>query len=364
MLSEPLAAAVLKKLESVADERVALAAQLEDPAISSDHRKVRELSIRKTAIDPLADALISYRSGVRELEALRAALVGPDAEFAEMARAEIPLIEARQSSTLESAAAMLVTADDQSVASVLLEVRAGVGGDEAGLWAGDLLTMYQRYAGTRGWKWEPVEVDVDAGMGGVRSAVVTVAGDGVFSDLAQEAGTHCVKRVPATEAAGRVHTSTATVAVMPEPRPVELQLDESEVVEHVTTARGPGGQNVNKVATAVHLIHKPTGIEVRMQETKSQSTNRDKAWRLLRARLFEVQLAAKRAEESAARMSQIGSGDRSERIRTYRYKENMAVDHRLEASFDLAGVLAGGSALSEVIRLLREQETARRLAKI
>ena len=159
-----------------------------------------------------------------------------------------------------------------------------------------------------------------------------------------------------------MHTSTATVAVMPEPRPVELEINIADVVEHVTTARGPGGQNVNKVATAVHLIHKPTGIEVRMQETKSQSTNREKAWRLLRARLFELQLAKKREQESAARLAQIGSGERSERIRTYRYKDNIAVDHRVEQSFDLSGVLAGGKAMDQMVQALVQHETARRLA--
>ena len=363
MLSETLANAVLKRLEAVATEREGIARALEDPGVLADHKQVRDLSIRKSAVDPLADALIAYRTAQREHAELTAASAsGADPDLAELAREELPILLQRQADILDRAAARLVTADDQAVASVMLEVRAGVGGDEAGLWAGDILTMYQRLASVRGWRWEPVDVDTDAGLGGVRAAVVTVAGEGVFAELSQEAGTHCVKRVPATEAAGRVHTSTATVAVMPEPRPVELKLDESEVVEHVTTARGPGGQNVNKVATAVHLIHSPTGIEVRMQETKSQSTNRDKAWRLLRARLFELQLAKSRAEESAHRLAQIGSGDRSERIRTYRYKENMVVDHRLEQSFDLAGVLAAGHALNDMIAALRERETARRLA--
>ena len=362
MLSDTLTIAVLNRLEAAARERDEIARALEDPSVASDHRRVRDLSIRKSALDPLAEALAGVRAAERDREEYAAALAGNDADLAALAREEVPALEKRRAELLESAASRLVTAEDRAVASVLLEVRAGVGGDEAGLWAGDLLSMYQKFAAARRWKWEPVEVDTDSGMGGVRAAVVTVAGEGVFSVLAHEAGTHCVKRVPATEAAGRVHTSTATVAVMPEPRPVELELDEGDVVEHVTTARGPGGQNVNKVATAVHLIHKPTGIEVRMQETKSQSTNREKAWRLLRARLFEVQMARRRADESAQRLAQIGCGDRSERIRTYRYKENQAVDHRLERAFDLQGVLAGGSALVEMTEALAERETARRLA--
>ena len=361
-MSPALAQALLRKLDAVAAERATLSAKLNEPEVLADHRQVRDLSIRKAAIDPLADALDAYRASERERVELEAALTGGDKELAELAKEELPRVKASADKILDDAAARLVTADDRSVASVMLEIRAGVGGDEAGIWANDLLGMYQKYAAGKGWKFEPVELDADPSVGGIRAAVVSVAGEGVFSDLAGEAGTHCVKRVPATEAQGRVHTSTATVAVMPEPRPVELEINIADVVEHVTTARGPGGQNVNKVATAVHLIHKPTGIEVRMQETKSQSTNREKAWRLLRARLFELQLAKKREQESAARLAQIGSGERSERIRTYRYKDNIAVDHRVEQSFDLSGVLAGGKAMDQMVQALVQHETARRLA--
>ncbi len=354
---------IVAKLEEVCAHRDGLAEQLNDPEVLADHTQVRDLSIRKAALDPVADDFVRWRSMTDEAEELRRTVEsGEDPELAEMAREELPELEKKAAELLDALLERLVNADDRQVGSVMLEIRAGAGGDEAGLWANDLLAMYQKLSGRRGWKFEAIELSQDAGMGGLRSGVFNVSGEGVWSELAHEAGTHCVKRVPATESQGRIHTSTATVAVMPEPKEVELTIDPGDVTEHVTTAQGPGGQNVNKVATAVHLIHKPTGIEVRMQETKSQAQNREKAWRLLRARLYEAELARQREEESAQRMSQIGSGDRSERIRTYRYKDNIAVDHRLNESFPLEKTLGGD--LDDVSRGLIDQETARRLAEL
>ena len=350
--------ALLAKLAEIRARRDELARQLEDPSVAADHRRVRELAIQKAAIDDVADDSAEAERLRREAAELEAAAQG-DAELAALAAEELPRLRAGAQELLERALANLVNSDDRAVGSVMLELRAGAGGDEATLWTGDLLAMYQKHAARRGWRFEPIEVTAEPSVGGVRSAIVNVTGEGVWADLTHEAGTHCVKRVPATEAQGRVHTSTATVAVMPEPKEVELHIDPADVDEHVTTAQGPGGQNVNKVATAVHLIHRPTGIEVRMQETKSQGQNREKAWRLLRSRLYELELAKQRAQISAQRLAQIGSGDRSERIRTYRAKENQAVDHRLEQSFDLATMLNGN--LDELSRALRDAETARRL---
>ena len=351
---------LLAKLSDIATEREALARELLDPAVLADHRRVRDLSIRKAALDSVADAFVRYRSLRAEHDELSEAIRdGTDAELAAMARTELPEIEARMREVLEGAVEELVTADDRAIGSVMLEVRAGVGGDEAGLWAADLLRMYQKFAAERGWQVETIEASQDEGLGGVRWAIVNIRGEGVWSDLDHEAGTHCVKRVPATESQGRIHTSTATVAVLPEPREVDVTIDPEDVDEHVTTAQGPGGQNVNKVATAVHLIHRPTGIEVRIQETKSQQQNREKAWRLLRARLYELEIQKQREQEARARNEQIGSGGRAERIRTYRWKEGMVVDHRLNESFGLSGVMEGG--MGEIVEGLRRQEIERRL---
>jgi len=196
----------------------------------------------------------------------------------------------------------------------------------------------------------------------LRSGVLAVSGERVFSNLQFEAGTHCVKRVPATETQGRVHTSTATVAILPEPQEIEIQLDPADVDEHITTAQGPGGQNVNKVATAVHLIHKPTGIEVRMQETKSQAQNREKAWRLLRARLYQRKLKEEHARQAQERAGQIGTGGRAERIRTYRWKESIAVDHRINESFPLQSTMNGD--LGPIADALIAQHTAAKIAAL
>jgi peptide chain release factor 1 len=221
--------------------------------------------------------------------------------------------------------------------------------------------MYQRFAADQGWTVAGIEFSPSE-AGGFKQAIFSVEGDGAWAQLGYEGGTHQVKRVPATEAQGRIHTSTATVAVLPEPEEVEVELDPSDVREMITTAQGPGGQNVNKVATAVHLIHEPTGVDVRIQETKSQAQNREKAWQLLRARLYERQRAEREAVRAEHRKGMIGSGSRAEKIRTYRYKENLVVDHRIGASFNLSEIIAG--RMQPLVDALIEHDTAQRLAAL
>jgi peptide chain release factor 1 len=363
-LLESIPPGVLAKLDQLVSQHDEIDQKLADPAVLTDHRAVRELSIRKAAMAEIVDAYREFRRLAREAEELRAVIAsGADAELAELARAELPDVETRAAAILADVKARLVNADDRKVGSVMLEIRAGTGGDEAALWARDLFDMYQRLAARRKWVFDPLDVSADssgAGGDGIRAAVVNIRGEGVWSELAFEAGVHSVKRVPATEAQGRIHTSTATVAVLPEPEEVEVKIDwAKDVQEDVTTAQGPGGQNVNKVATAVKLLHRPTGIEVRMQESKSQQQNREKARRLMMARLFEFERAKKHAERSAARNAQIGAGDRSEKIRTYRYKEGIVADERLPGEYSLRDTLAGN--MDDLITDLLEQETARRL---
>ena len=356
--------AVRSKLDELAEQYRDTGRQLEDPEVLSDHEKVRDLSIRRAALAPVVEGYQQYLALLSEASDLHAAAEGDDAELAELARDELPKVRAVALERIEAVKAALVSSDDNLVGSVMLEVRAGTGGDEAQLWARDLLAMYEKYAGIAGWTFEALDINADDSHGGIRSATANIKGPGVWAELSFEAGVHSVKRVPATETQGRIHTSTATVAVLPEPKAVEVSIDwANDVTEHVTTSQGPGGQNVNKVATAVHLVHEPTGLEVRMQESKSQHQNREKARRLLLARLYDLQLRQAHAERSAARKGQIGTGERSEKVRVYRYQDGIVADQRLETKFQLRQVLFDGD-LRPIMRALTEQRTAQRLAEL
>jgi len=350
-----------RKLDALLEEDERLEAELLDPEILVDHRAVAKRSMRRSAIESLARDYRQWRKTITEMTELSTLVSGDDAELATIARAELKRLRVDAATLLDEIQSHLVTADDRSIGAIILEIRAGVGGDEAALWAGDLVEMYRRYASRRRWSVEPMDL-TPGEVGGVKACILHIGGAGVWSELAFESGTHQVKRVPATETQGRIHTSTATVAILPEPEEVEITIDPDDVKESITTAQGPGGQNVNKVATAVHLIHKPTGIEVRMQETKSQSQNREKAWQLLRARLYERERAAAAAERTELRNSLIGHAGRAEKIRTYRAKEGIVVDHRLGESMPLEKIMSG--ELDDLITSLTRLEIAQRLAAL
>jgi len=361
VLVEPV---VLKKLEELAAEHAGLARDLEDPAIAADHRAVRDRSVRKAALDPVVADYRDIARALSDIEEMEAALrPGGDAELAQLAREELPALQGNLAALMQRVKAALVQSEDNQVGSIMLECRAGTGGDEAALWAGDILDMYRRYATRRGWSFEVLDLQAESNAGGVRSAVVNVRGPGVWTAMNFEAGVHSVKRVPATEAQGRVHTSTATVAVLPEPEDVQVKIDwANDVEEFATTSQGPGGQSVNKVATAVQVKHKPTGIVIRIGESKSQSQNRERARRLLMTRLYEMERQKKHAERTAARSAQIGGGDRSEKIRTCRYKEGIVADERLPGEYPLRDLLAG--EFEKIHSDLIDQETARRIAAL
>ena len=353
-----------RKLDELREQYDALGHELEDPKVLVDHKQVAAISIKRAALADVVEGYNAFCALVEEADELNSAIASDDEELAEMAKDELPKVEDSAGAMIEQIKQTLVTTDDRAIGSVMLEIRAGTGGDEAALWARDLLAAYTKYASTQGWKLEELDMTTDPGFGGIRHAVINFQGDGVWQQLSFEAGVHSVKRVPETETQGRVHTSTCTVAVLPEPEDVEVNIDwSSDVEEHITTAQGPGGQNVNKVATAVHMIHKPTGVEVRMQETKSQAQNREKAKRLLTARVYEIERQKIEAERAQSRNTQIGTGGRSEKIRVYRYQDNIVADQRLDQKFAKNNIIDEAD-LGPLFDALIEQETARRLSEL
>jgi peptide chain release factor 1 len=346
------------KLDMMLARHASLTAELSSPLPAETYVKLtRELS----EIDPVVDKVKAYRGALAEIADLDAIIGDPstDPEMRAVADEEKPLLEARRAALEHDIRLALVPKDAMDDRNVILEIRAGTGGDEAALFAGDLFRMYERYATSRGWKAELLSAS-EGTKGGFKEIIAEIAGRGAFARLKFESGVHRVQRVPETEASGRIHTSAATVAVMPEAEEIDIQIDDKDLRIDVYRSSGPGGQSVNTTDSAVRITHKPSGIVVAMQDEKSQLQNRERALRVLRARMYERALAEQQAELAADRRSQVGTGDRAEKIRTYNYGERRVTDHRIKLTVhNLDQVLEG--ELEEFTAALQADDKRRRL---
>jgi len=330
--------------------------------VGDDYQRAAELSIERAEIEPLVQKAAEYRQVLKQLEEAHQLLESEETELHELAETEINELEPRKESLEAKIKSMLLPKDPRDDRNVILEIRAGTGGDEAALFAADLFRMYTRYAERNNWNVEILDSN-EIGIGGYKEIIALIKGKGAYSRLKYESGVHRVQRVPATEAQGRIHTSAATVAVLAEVDEVEIDIPDSDIRMDVYKSAGAGGQNVQKNATAIRLTHLPTGMVVQCQDERSQLQNRQRAMSILRARLYEIEVEKRQNMIDAERRGQVGTGERSEKIRTYNYPQSRVTDHRINlTTYNLQGVMYGN--LEEFIDELATQDEARRLAAV
>ena len=348
------------KLEKIKIKFDSINEQLSDPGISSDREKLISLTRERSDLKEIVAAYLRYAVVLKNIKGNKEIIdTISDSELVSMALAELEDLKIERDKLEEEIKLLLLPKDPNDDKDIIMEIRAGTGGEEAALFAGNLFRMYSRYAEMRGWKIELIDIN-DTGLGGVKEVIFSVTGNNVYGDMKFESGVHRVQRVPETEGSGRVHTSAASVAVLPEAEDVQIEINQNDLKIDIFRAGGAGGQNVNKVETAVRMTHIPTGLVVQCQDERSQLKNRQKAMKVLKARLYDLELKKQNAEISAQRKLMVGSGDRSDKIRTYNFPQNRVTDHRIGLTlYNLSNIVEG--QIDELIEQLKIADKTEKL---
>src|SRR3984893_8922287 len=353
---------MLDKLKGIEERFTELERRISDPAVMANNREYAQLARERASLQEVIVAIREYRHTLNDVAEHRAVLEGDDEDLRELAKGELPMLQKRQAELEERIKALITPRDPNDDRKVLREIRAGTGGEEASLFASELFRMYTRYAERHRWKVESLSLST-TGLGGIKEVIALIAGRGAYSRLKFEGGVHRVQRVPTTESSGRIHTSAVTVAVMPEADEVEVNINEEKDLRiDVMRASGPGGQSVNTTDSAVRITPLPSGLVVIQQDEKSQHKNKARAMKVLRARLYEMERQALAATRAADRKSQVGSGDRSEPIRTYNFPQGRVTDHRIGLTLYKIDKIMSGEALDEIIDSLTAADRATKLS--